>query len=517
MEWTAPQDSSGILSYSWIWTRNPDQDPSRDENAQVYGENRAVYTFDDTPESQGLWYFSLIVRDQAGNWSEPLRLSYNLDRIPPPPPIVRSPATDAYGFLRSNSFVVEWKDAEESPASYYRWRLDYLAASPEQLDFDTVEALRINDERRSFTASGATESAERRVSWTNLDNGVWAFTVVAIDLAGNQGLPTTELLLTRRYIPVTFITDVSARKDDEDRITLRIIGRGFSAGGNISAAMIDRDGEAPWDYEYRSSGPQLRILSDRVVEISGIEDMDEGTYRIAVRHPDRGVVFWNRSMRLDSTGNVKFGPFGLYAYESLWQPAARSIRLSGNQLLLLLAAIMAGFAVVITSVRLAGISREARILAGNARAILARAPMSAAALEESIMLLQRKGMGLRLKFTLALTSLVLLTILMVTVLLGVVWLNLERDTLAKGLENESRLMVETLASSARNSIPVADRGNLLLLTDRISALPDALWTTVTGPRPRYPTASSDPPQTAMAISGPPTIRMFLINWRFRKP
>jgi hypothetical protein len=482
IDWTPPQDSSGVLSHSWVWSRNPQVLPSRLEIDQTYGESRAVFEIEDPENNEGDWYFALIARDEAGNWSDPLRLSYVLDVTPPPPPTIVAPPTDAYGYLRSNNIELLWDDAESSAAEYYRWRLDYLAPTPNDLDLDALEALSLTDPRAAFAGSDATETAVKRSVWTNLDNGVWAFSVAAVDPAGNQGLPNTKILLTSRYIPVTFITSVTSRKDESDRIILRIAGRGFSVGGLLNSAIIDRDGQEPWDYRYSREGGQLTIFSDRIAEVTGIEDMEEGTYRIGVVHPSRGVVFWNRSMRLDSTGNVKFGPFGLYAYESLWEPAALSIRLSGNEFLLALIVLLGLSAGVIAFVRLASITKDARDLGRNAKALLERGPLSIQAREEAALLLRRKGMGLRRKFTLALTLLVLITIMLIAVVLGFVWIRMERDSLAEGLENESRLLVETLTSSARSSIPAANRGELLLLPDRIGALEDARWTTVTGPR-----------------------------------
>lgn len=473
VDWQPPEDSSDIISYSWLWSRNSESVPSREPEAQKYRMGRVVYTIENPSEEEGAWYFSLIVQDQAGNWSEPLRLSYILDLTPMPPPLVRLPAVDPFGYLTSNSFSLEWDDAGKEEASYYIWRMDYLGNSPEKLNLEQVGTLPLTD---------TTETSLRSHSWVNLDNGVWAFTIAAVDQAGNRGLPNTELLFTRRYIPVTFITNVSARQDDIGRVFLRITGRGFAAGGRLSKGIIDRNGKPPWDYEYVAADGRLKVLSDRAAEITGIEDMEKGVYRIGVVHPRRGTVFWNRKMKLDATGTIKFGPFGLYAYESLWKPAAESLGLSGNTLLTAMLGLLGGMAVLIALVRLSMILRESRNLEKHARAILARESMSAAARREAALMLRRKGMRLRTKFLMWLTLLIFITILLVAVFLGLRWVRMELSSLAENMESESRLLVETIASSAINSISAADRGTLLLLPDRVDALPDALWTTVTGPR-----------------------------------
>jgi len=478
VRWDPPADSSGILSYSWLWSRNSGAIPSRDELDQKYNESRAQLTFENPEENEGNWYFSLIVRDIAGNWSEPLKLSYILDITPPPPPVMRAPPTSADGFLASNTFILEWEDAENEPAAYYRWRRVKLAGTVDELPleiFTTQEALPVG-------AEGVIETSRRFLSQANIDNGVWAYSVAAVDIAGNEGLPNTEILLASRYVPITYISLVTDRKDEKDRIYLTIRGRGFLVGGLLSSAVIDRDGEEPWDYEFLRQTGQLKVFSDTLAEIGPIDNMRAGTYRIGVVHPLRGNAFWNIPIRLDTTGNVKFGPFGIYKYESLWKPAARSLRLNGNQLLILLLLLLGFTAFAITVSRLSSIGRDLKILERNARSILDNTPITAPGRKEAAMSVKKEGMGLKVKFTLALTLLVLITIMMIAVSLGMLWISMERDTLSRGLESKSRLLVETLSSSAATIIPAADKGSLLLLQDRIKALSDARWMTVTGPR-----------------------------------
>ena len=478
VRWDPPADSSGILSYSWLWSQNLEDVPSRDELEQKYHEVQTQKTFENPEEDEGDWFFSLIVRDIAGNWSDPLKLSYTLDVTPPPPPVMRVPSTSADGFLISNSFNLEWEDGEKEAAAYYRWRRVRLAGTVDELPleiFTTQEALPVGND-------GVVETSDRFIAQSNIDNGVWAYSVAAVDMAGNEGLPNTEILLTSRYVPVTFISLVTDRNDENDQIYLTIHGRGFLVGGLLSSAVIDEDGVEPWDYEFIRATGQLKVYSDTLAEIGPIDNMRSGTYRIGVIHPLRGQAFWNIPMRLDTTGNVKFGPFGIYKYESLWKPAARSLRLNGNQLLLLILILLGFTAVIITVSRLGSISREMKILERNARAIFENNPLSAAARKDAAMSLKKSKSVLKIKFTLAFSLLVLITILMVAISLGMLWISMERDTLSRGLESKSRLLIETLSTSAATIIPNADRGGLLLLQDRIKALSDARWMTVTGPR-----------------------------------
>jgi len=477
VEWDSPDDSSGILSYSWRWSKNPDDLPSMEEADQAYNVNLAREELDED-EDEGDLYFTLIARDIAGNWSLPLRLSYTLDLTPPPPPIIRPPPIRDDGFLESNTFTLAWDSGEIEPASRYRWRRERLSSSV------TSEALEALGELSVLPVEGdgVTVTSENSLSQVNIDNGIWAFSISAVDQAGNEGRPNTTILLADSYVPVTYISLVSRRTNDKEQVFLSLVGRGFQAKGYLTEGIIDEDGQEPWDYLFSLESNLLHVQSDVQAEIGPIESLRKGVYRIGVHHPQRGITFWDLAMSFDAGGNVKFGPYGAYTYEPLWRPLGLSIGLSGNRLLLSILVLLCAAAITLTIVRLSTIVKEARALSINAEAILNKSPLITTTRKELAMLLKKKGMGLQAKFTLAFTLMVLLTILMIAVMLGAVWVSMERDTLAEGLESESHLLTETLSSSAKTNILTADRGNLLLLPDRIDALPDALWTTVTGPR-----------------------------------
>ncbi|CAD7842627.1 Serine phosphatase RsbU, regulator of sigma subunit [Olavius algarvensis spirochete endosymbiont] len=477
VEWDPPEDSSGILSYSWRWSKNPNNLPSIKEEDQIYNVTQVRKEFDEN-EDEGELYFTLIAKDMAGNWSEPLRLTYTLDLTPPPPPVIRSPSTRDDGFLESNTFTLAWDSGEIEPAAYYRWRMARLASSVSSEMLETLDQQSV----LPVGENGVIETSENSLRQVNIDNGIWAFSISAVDRAGNEGKPNTTILLADSYIPVTYISLVSKRTDYEERVYLSLTGRGFQAGGYLLGGIIDKDGQEPWDYAFSLESNLLRVQSDIQAEIGPIDNLREGTYLIGINHPLRGVAFWELAMSLDSSGNVKYGPYDAYTYEPLWTPLDSSARLSGNRLLLGIVVLLCAAAIILTIIRLVVITREAHALSVNAEAILNQSPLITTARKEIAMLLKRKGMGLQAKFSFAFTLMVLLTILMIAVVLGAVWVSMERDTLAEGLENESHLLTETLSSSAETSILTADRGSLLLLPDRIDALPDALWTTVTGPR-----------------------------------
>jgi len=415
VEWDPPDDSSGILSYSWRWSKNPNELPSLEEADQAYNVNQARENFDED-EDEGDLYFTLIARDIAGNWSEPLQLAYTLDLTPPPPPVIRPPPTRDNGFLESNTFTLAWESGEIEPAAYYRWRRTRLASS---LSSETLEALG-QQSALPLEELGVTETSENSLEQANIDNGIWAFSISAVDRAGNEGKPNTTILLANSYTPVTYISLVSRRTDDNEQVYLNLFGRGFQARGYLTEGIIDEDGQTPWDYVFSLESNLLRVQSDTQAEIGPIDSLNKGVYRIGVQHPLRGTSFWNLAMSFDSGGNVKFGPYGTYTYEPLWRPLGLSIELSGNRLLLFIVVLLCAAAIALTIIRLNAIAKEAHALSVNAEAILNRSPLITTSRKEIAMLLKKKGMGLQAKFTLAFTLMVLLTILMIAVVLGAV-------------------------------------------------------------------------------------------------
>ena len=98
--------------------------------------------------------------------------------------------------------------------------------------------------------------------------------------------------------------------------------------------------------------------------------------------------------------------------------------------------------------------------------------------------LKRKGIGLRLKFTLLMVILVTMIVLIVSIPLGFQMVNKQRTSLATGLQSSANILLGALASSAESQFRLQD--------DRASSRPpdmpslrstmaEAVYTTITGP------------------------------------
>ncbi len=477
ISWQNPYDSSGIKGYSTSWSASPDAVPEKNITIYLGASNQAE---EKAPED-GSWYFSVIAQDFAGNWSAPARIEFIRDTTPPPAAAIIPPDLDANGYLVSNTFTMQWNHPPASDVAGYTWNLQYQGPLAQYVrmnseDFDqAMESIPVSGIRMSPRIMGTGTS----VSYTNEDNGVWRFSVAAIDEAGNIGPASNLYFRTNKYVPYTYVTYVNSRQDEQGIVSLEIIGRGFSEGGNVSRIFLDRDGRAPYDREFFLSRGDFRVLSDREIGGIRVDDLDQGIYRIGLEHPVRGLTMTAPIVTVDEMGTVKFGDFS-----AEWKPswAVRPDRkfIIDTSLLIVAGIMVFAFIGIIVSAR--GI--------GNVVAEEAAIRMEAAALitgdlmpsekKKSIKKIKRRGAGLRLK-------LASFTIILVTLVVGIVsgplYISMTRtqeETLLTGLWDRSKVLLEGLASSARVYMPSQNLLELGFLPAQTAAIPEAEYVTITG-------------------------------------
>ncbi len=171
LAWTVPADSSGISGFAWSWSQDPAAVPAKRLMAPVT-TTRATLNADE----DGKWYFSVAALDFAGNWSTPVTVAYDRDTKLPARVALDAPRTDARGFLVSNSPRVQWKAGDAKPLSGYAYEMIRLSADPGAGEPRTPPAAALAPQVRTQTTARG---------YDNLDNGLWMFSVAAVDLAGN--------------------------------------------------------------------------------------------------------------------------------------------------------------------------------------------------------------------------------------------------------------------------------------------------------------------------------------------
>lgn len=465
--WNLPDDASGIAGFSYSVDRDPDGTPPR----RMMVLRREERRFRTTIPEDGPWFFHVASMDYAGNWSRSSTVEALRDTTPPSSVVFIEPETDERGFLPSNTWDISWTEPPEEDVAGYSYRLQYLAGSG--FDGDT-EKLQV------VSPPGRILLEEPRLQFRNIDNGVWGISVAPVDRVGNVGQESVLRLKLNKYIPVTYITGLTMSEDDLGRYLVSIRGRGFSVGGTVDTVIIDRDRKEPWDYRFGGETGAYRVTNDRLIDGPVVEDIDGGTYYLGVVHPVRGTYFSPSPLEFTDTGTVKFGDFTILEREA---PALRRFRrmaLSGGDVSFALIMALLSSGLLFTLFRLFRLVREGSYIRSEAIALLESRQLPHEERKERIVTMAKERKGLRRKFALLVTFLVLLIVLLVSFPLGRFMIETQQKNLADGLQQSTRVLVESLAAGATKFLPEENNIELGRLPAQSQAAQDALYTTITG-------------------------------------
>ncbi len=473
--WDLPTDSSGIAGFSYSLDRNENGTSPGTIMVRRREDRRTSFTV----EKDGEWFIHVRAVDYAGNWSEPATVKFIRDTTPPGRVSFRGIETDEDGYLLSNTGSVNWDTPTGESTTGYSYRIQYLADSNYTGDLSKFKIL--DTPMRSGTDDAS-------FSFYNQDNGLWAFTVTAFDAVGNQGEPETVFLRMNRYIPVTYVTRLSAVQDDLGAITIRILGRGFSVGGNISTIILDRDKQEPYDYVYEPDTGYFIVISDRIIDGFTISEMDEGSYHIGLIHPSRGLSFSTEKLGFESTGTVKFGNFSILddGRESNFI-LKRLLTLSANRIFFGVVMILLVIMMIFAFLRIVTLARESTMIKMEVRALVNNTALPSEKRIERIRNMQKRGMGLRIKFALLVTFLVLLVVLMVSWSLSIFMISTQQKNLTDGLSQTTEVLINSVNTAAGKYLQENNTLELKRLPAQIESMSSARFLTITGPG----TASED--------------------------
>ncbi|MDR1319505.1 MAG: SpoIIE family protein phosphatase, partial [Treponema sp.] len=471
VSWNVPGDSSGIFGFSWLWTQNRNAAPP--EQVMVYNTGAANQSIDINAVEDGSWYFSVRARDFAGNWSEPGRIEYLKDTTPPPAANIIQPETDDRGFLPSNDLVLSWNPPPASDVAGYTWNLQYLGGADafDRLQGDGTLSLEAPPSRIMGTGNS--------ITYNNQDDGVWAFSVAAIDEVGNIGPRSSVFLRTDKYIPYTSIGSVDSTQDEQGILTLRILGRGFSTGGTVTRIFLDNDGQPPYSREFLLDRGDFEIRSDR--EITGLraEDIEEGTYLVVLDHSGRGLYRTPPLVAVDRIGTVKFGDYSR-TWKPLWIPRAeRRFVFESDFIIVIVLLALCAIGLVVSVRGIGGAIAEGAAVKMEALALITGDFMPEEK-KKRVVGIRRRGISLRFKLASFTIVLVLMVVVMVSAPLYYMMTRTQEETLFQGLSDRATVLLEGLASSARAYLPSGNVLELGFLPAQTEAIPEARYVTITG-------------------------------------
>lgn len=480
-----PEDSAGISGFSWILSRSETREPPRvisnfPEERNLTGE----------ATEDGSWFFAVKVRDGAGNWSETARLEFVRDTTPPEKPVLELPEIDGKGFSVSNTFALKWSHPEPDISGYsysleYLGNLDfaekilkdYIAGEPPvQAAFEKAAA---EGRLKETSLPSRVVSTRDNYSLWNIDNGLYAFSVAAVDSAGNMGQAETAYLLFNKYVPYTTITAIDGGQDKTGILNLTLVGRGFASEGVVSSVCFDKDGKSPWDYELSLDNGDFEIPSDKIIRGISIPDMDEGDYFVILNHSSRGFYKSPEKITVVNYGTVKFGNY-VFEYSPSWKVLNqdRSMVYVGEIIFyVFMGFVILGFlfglqGIVRTVVMNANIKNEILYLLGSGKMTEEK--------KRRISNIPGYKFGLRLKLTFFTGILVMGVVLLVSIPLGRNMVKTQEESLVTGLEVKTKVLLESIASGARIYLPSKNVLELGFLPEQSRAMEEALSATITG-------------------------------------
>ncbi|QTQ16085.1 PP2C family serine/threonine-protein phosphatase [Treponema parvum] len=487
-----PPDSSGIAGFSWIWTQNKEEMPPKRIMRLPSQTTVSVKASEDDT-----WYFRARALDYAGNWSAPAEITYFKDTTPPKPPEILPVSKDLQGFTSSENLVFSWQaDQGDGDVSGYTWSLERLGAVEKRFSSYAGHPMTADAEEASLYLSSLIKrysesmkvykipqkmlGVNTSVTYKNIENGLYAFSVSAVDTVGNIGKPSVVLVASNKFIPFTLISSVKLKKTLLGNSFLEIHGKGFLYDGNITQVYVDKDGQAPYDYVYLKSENSFRVRSDTLIDDLDLGgEVSEGVYRIGLVHSDRGLYFSRAILNVEQGGTVKIE--NEYAYEPEWVPLVKKtlVKIRFERILLYL---ICAFAVLGSLIAVRGIvqtARETVTIRYEVNALLTGDLMTLEKKKRLKSAKKRSG-SLRIKLMAFTILLVLMIVVLVAASLGTRMIRSQGRLLAEGLESRIGVLLNSVNTGARAYLPSGNILELSYLPAQSRALPEAEFVTITG-------------------------------------
>ncbi|MBO4532106.1 MAG: SpoIIE family protein phosphatase [Treponema sp.] len=485
-----PDDSSGINGYSYTWGKDNNQTPQ----ARVQNFTN-IKTINVQADDDGIYNLLVRVQDKAGNWSEAAKISYHRDLTPPEAPVPNAPTLDKYGFADSNTLAFTWQNSVDVDVAGYNYELTYLGAIPKTLVENKTHRISYSQSRveqeiqtlydrynkelqKEITLRGNIQTSSLKTrTFNNQANGVYRFSVNAIDEVGNVGKARSILIILNKYRPQTFISSASQQLNEIGEPEMEIFGGGFTYEGTISTIYIDRDGVAPYDLVLKKDDGQFKVVSDsKISEVKIGIDLDEGLYKVGLVHTDRGLYMSGQILSILQNGTVKIQPD--YIVRNKYKAVTQSVRFTLTiatllSFLLALFIIACVQAVVVFAVQR---RKEKKLISMEIKALISGDAMPSLK-NKTKKEKQRSLRGRLVGFTIVLVAIV---VLFVTIQNGNNMIATQEETLVTALQNRIDVLMESLSSGVKNFLPTENDLELGSLPSQKDAMAEVKYITILG-------------------------------------
>ena len=487
-----PEDSSGIAGYSFTWGKDNVENPKEEISHSVKDKSFTL-----TADEDGLYNLIISVVDKAGNWSTPQIITYERDITPPAAPGFADYNKDDFGFALDNNLSLFWEASIDEDVAGYNYKLEYLGSIPKNYVVNkthfitqSVEDVKIGmaqlyekyrdklEKSKKTSSSILTKGLKTRI-FNNQSNGIYKFTVCAVDEVGNVSEPSSILLALNKYKPQTFVNSAYQSANKLGEIELTINGGGFTYEGTISKIYIDKDGKAPYDLILTKDKGNYKVRSDsKITNVQIGTALNEGTYKIGLVHTDRGLYFTGSLLKIAQNGTIKIQ--SEYQSKSKYKFIDTHYKLTiaiGAVLLALLIVVLA-LLILFTIYTLTDKTKEKTIIIKEIKALLSGEAMPS--LKKLRTHQNEKQRSLRGKLVIFTIAIVILVTLFLSLQNGYRMINTQQNTMADALQNKIDVLLESLSSGVKNFLPTQNDLELGALPSQKDAMTEAKYVTIIG-------------------------------------
>lgn len=470
-----PDDISGISGWCGLWTYNQEEEPDSDTlSPQFKTTDSTLISASVSGESSDdeILYFKARVLDKAGNWSQVASIPYYFDRTPPKKVTDISFEKDEWGFAISNDVAFSWKkdESDSDEISGYSWTLTRVAPLDKSLTVTKTKKLAFSPEESEAVLSGFIEknaaslakakipsekitSSASTASFKNRDNGLYVFSVRAVDSVGNAGETETCLAFLNKYKAATVISSVTATADDFGNVDIVISGQEFSYDGEISEVILtNKESGEKFSFRKKDGDYVLQRGRGETELITGIkiDGMEAGHYSVQIRHSQRGLASWSKNLVIAENGTVKYER--QYNFEPVWRllPSVEvKYHIDTDRLVFYALILLIAFGIFVCTRGILSTARDALIIRKDVLSVLTGEYMAKEELERMQAKLHVR-FSLRLKFGLAITGLFLLIVAGVALAIGRQMSATQERILISGLKDRVKTVMGNMASGVQS-------------------------------------------------------------------
>ncbi len=499
-----PKDISEIAGYSAIVTQDENENPPESEFSEFFHRVSRVSNvlnvsqnsdsisgkIDENIQGDQKIYFKARVLDGAGNWSEPAVLEYYYDITPPLPPSDIYFSKDNFGFASSNDVAFSWKnDGQSEEIAGFSWTFSQISKLDDKFSVSRTKKLSMSEEdcKKSLEeilekniekSLGAKSPGSKilgkntRAVYKNRANGLYLFSVSAIDTAGNVSEPATAFVFLNKFKAAVKIDDVQAKIDEMGTAFLEISGFEFKSDGTVSEVVLTENDSGE---KISFSQKDFTVVQDKSgkSKIEGLEvkNLKAGSYQVQIRHTGLGVSSWGKNLVVGENGTVKYER--QYNFEPVWisfdavNPQKYGIDIEKLILVFVFAFLLLGIALSLRGLVLS--VKDAVKIKNDVLKIL----------KGDIMIAAKKGkfeMALKVRFSLKLklglftTVLLLFIVAGVALSIGIEMSRTQEQILISGLKERVNVVMGNMSSGIQTYLPdgrekLTELGSIVNQTD----------------------------------------------------